>query len=385
MCNEEHTSTLDRRGLLRLGGLAAAGAGALSLGLGTVAPTAQAGGRTTIYGAGACDCMKRSLPMLEDRLRKAGGIVRDLSGLITQGAYSTGVAASKGTHGSGGAIDMAYSTVNTNEKVLAWRRSGVAMWPRYPSQGPWGYHGHGVWIGCPHLAGGAARQVGQYRDGGNGLGGRDTFPRPGYITWSDALAQWSGGGDKPPAPALPNFPDPSPEVFAGAGKNPDKVILYGISDKDLGERLRAHGFDPAWYGGNLVWLLADFARSLSHLPKGAELVGRVKDNPPNDIIWADFRQQWEAGTKGGYGSDKKVSVHSVRAIQSGLVNFGHRVVEDGMYGAQTRDAVRAWQISKRGVPANSPAASGIVNLSDAMYLNFASGPQPRGVRTRHSL
>lgn len=386
MCDDHTTPTLDRRSLLRAGGLAAVGLGALSLGLaGSGAPAAHAA--TRIHGYAACTCMARSLPMIEDRLRKAGGIVRDLSGLITQGAYSGGVQASAGTHNGGGAIDVHYTTADTDEKILAWRRSGVAMWRRRPWEGPWGEHAHGIWIGCDHVSSGAANQIRAYRDGRNGLANnaRDPHPNPGVISWADALRDWEGsGGGLPPEPALPDFPDPGPEIFAGVGKNPHGVILYGISDSDLGKRLAAHGFEESWYG-NPVWLLVDFARSIGHIPHGSELVDRLRAAPAKDTYWVDYRQQWEAGMNGGHGSNKQLSIHSVRAIQSGLTKFGHPTLEDGVYGPATKKAVRAWQIRKRGVPSNSPAADGIVKLSDAMYLNFASHPQPGGMRTRHSL
>ncbi|MGD7704647.1 hypothetical protein [Microlunatus sp. Y2014] len=90
------------------------------------------------------------------------------------------------------------------------------MWLRSPSQGPWGFHGHGIWIGCPHVSSGAANQVTAYRNGRNGLASnaRDNGPRPGVVTWSDALDAWQGGGSpKPPAPELKDFPDPGPQIF----------------------------------------------------------------------------------------------------------------------------------------------------------------------------
>ncbi|MGD7704648.1 peptidoglycan-binding domain-containing protein [Microlunatus sp. Y2014] len=68
----------------------------------------------------------------------------------------------------------------------------------------------------------------------------------------------------------------------------------------------------------------------------------------------------------------------MRAIQAGLKKFGHDVVEDGIYGPQTRGAVADWQVSRRG--AARGRADGIARVSDAMHLGFSIG-----VRTRHTM
>ena len=155
------------------------------------------------YGVKMCQCMIDSLPMIEERLRALGVIKKDISGLITQGAYS-GAKASAGTHNGGGAIDVSYWLVDTPEKRAAWRNSGVAMWHRRAWEGNWAQHGHGVWIGCPHLQGaagtdgkswvhGAQKQVIDYRNGLNGLVSRakDQGPRVAVVTWRDALKAWN--------------------------------------------------------------------------------------------------------------------------------------------------------------------------------------------------
>ncbi len=141
-----------------------------------------------VHGVRGCSCIRDSLPAVEAALRAVGGVKQDLSGLITQGAYSTSVAASAGTHDGGGCWDVNVSTVDTPDKLRAWRAHGVAMWRRTTAQG-FPPHGHGVWIGCPHLAIGAAKQVAAYALGRNGLasGGIDDGPRVPYITWQDAL------------------------------------------------------------------------------------------------------------------------------------------------------------------------------------------------------
>ncbi|MGH3503873.1 MAG: hypothetical protein ACRDQA_23705 [Nocardioidaceae bacterium] len=135
--------------------------------------------------------MITTLPMIEERLRAAGLITQDLSGLIFQGCWNDTVAASAGTHSGGGAIDV-HPSLATTAGLTAWRDSGVAMWRREPWEGPWGAHAHGVWIGCPHLSSGAAYQVTAYRNGRDGLAANraDRFPRPGYTTWQDALSSW---------------------------------------------------------------------------------------------------------------------------------------------------------------------------------------------------
>jgi len=114
----------------------------------------------TVYGKRTCACVKRALPLVEARLKRAGYIKQDLSGLITQGGYNNGaVPASAGTHDGGGVIDVTPSLVDTEAKRRIWRKSGWAMWHRRTWEGSWPEHGHGVLIGCPHASAGAKRQV----------------------------------------------------------------------------------------------------------------------------------------------------------------------------------------------------------------------------------
>ena len=89
---------------------------------------------------------------------------------ITQGSYSTSVAASGSTHAGGGVVDI--SGVHATTAVQsALRRVGFAAWIRTPSQGPWPRHIHAVAIGDPSLSSSAANQVKSFLRGGNGLGG----------------------------------------------------------------------------------------------------------------------------------------------------------------------------------------------------------------------
>lgn len=144
-----------------------------------------------VHGRRTCACVKQALPLVEARLKRAGYIKQDLSGLITQGGYNNGaVPASAGTHDGGGVIDVAASLVDTAAKRKIWRRSGWAMWHRTPAEGNWPEHGHGVLIGCPHVSAGAARQVTAYKAGKNGLanGAADQGPKVAAVTWEQALA-----------------------------------------------------------------------------------------------------------------------------------------------------------------------------------------------------
>lgn len=145
----------------------------------------------TVYGRRTCACVKRALPLVEARLKRAGYIKQDLSGLITQGGYNNGaVSASAGTHDGGGVIDVKPSLVDTEAKRKIWRQSGWAMWHRRTWEGNWPEHGHGVLIGCPHASAGAKRQVTAYKAGRNGLAnnGADQGPRVTILTWEQALA-----------------------------------------------------------------------------------------------------------------------------------------------------------------------------------------------------
>jgi hypothetical protein len=98
---------------------------------------------------------------------------------ISQGSYSTSVAASGSTHAGGGALDISVRTLPTllrQTAVLALRQAGFAAWLRSPSQGPWPWHIHAIAAGDPTASPSAKRQVQSYYQGGDGLGGKDNGP-----------------------------------------------------------------------------------------------------------------------------------------------------------------------------------------------------------------
>lgn len=102
------------------------------------------------------------------KIRQAENIIGALLN-ITQGSYSTRVAASGSTHAGGGVFDVVGGDLRRIERTL--RSLGFAAWLRDPSQGPWGYHVHAVEIGNPNLSASAAGQVKDYLRGGDGLAG----------------------------------------------------------------------------------------------------------------------------------------------------------------------------------------------------------------------
>jgi hypothetical protein len=98
---------------------------------------------------------------------------------ITQGSFSTSVAASGSTHAGGGALDISVRNLSTalrQATVAAFRSVGFAAWLRNPSQGPWPFHIHAIAAGDPTASDSAKRQVQDYYNGGNGLGGKDDGP-----------------------------------------------------------------------------------------------------------------------------------------------------------------------------------------------------------------
>jgi SLT domain-containing protein len=87
-------------------------------------------------------------------------------GMVTQGEYSTGVAASAGTHDGGGVVDIGSTSAGV---VAALRAAGFAAWARGPAEGmvP---HIHAVLMNHPDLSAAARAQVESFKNGGNGLG-----------------------------------------------------------------------------------------------------------------------------------------------------------------------------------------------------------------------
>jgi hypothetical protein len=86
---------------------------------------------------------------------------------ITQGSYSTSVAASGSTHAGGGVFDATSPVSVAAQSAL--RRAGFAAWIRSPSQGPWPYHIHAVALGDKTASAAAKAQMASYRAGGIGL------------------------------------------------------------------------------------------------------------------------------------------------------------------------------------------------------------------------
>lgn len=113
----------------------------------------------------------------------------------SQGSYSGSVGASAGTHSGGGAIDIKAANLSSSERTqveTAMRQVGFAAWVRSPDQGDWGWHIHGIAVGCPDLSGPARDQVDDYNAGRNGLAnnGPDTGTRAYVgVTWET----YSGG------------------------------------------------------------------------------------------------------------------------------------------------------------------------------------------------
>jgi hypothetical protein len=177
-----------RKGVLRyLGGFKNGGNVEGSSGGGDFAPTSFRGKRMNY----------RTIKMLLAAERLSGKQFA-----ITQGSYSTSVAASGGTHAGGGVLDLGWTGSNTDVRNL--RRAGFAAWHRNPLQGPWRDHMHIVAMGDPTESPQAKAQVASYLAGGNGLGGTDDGPRVAVeadlahalgITDADvAAAQKQGGG-----------------------------------------------------------------------------------------------------------------------------------------------------------------------------------------------
>ena len=108
---------------------------------------------------------ERTIRMLLNAERILGAMFH-----ITQGSYSTRVAASGGTHAGGGAMDTNEAGKGWNAAVRALRLAGFASWHRVPSQGPWRDHIHSIALGDPTASPSAKAQMASFRRGGDGLG-----------------------------------------------------------------------------------------------------------------------------------------------------------------------------------------------------------------------
>jgi hypothetical protein len=106
----------------------------------------------------------RTIGMLLNAERLLGRVFH-----ITQGSYSTRVAASGSTHAGGGAMDT-NGPGGWNAAVSALRKVGFAAWHRTPAMGPWGHHIHSIALGDSSASPAAKAQMASFRRGGDGLG-----------------------------------------------------------------------------------------------------------------------------------------------------------------------------------------------------------------------
>jgi hypothetical protein len=169
---------------------------------------------------------RRTRDMLREAQRIANAEDPSIGDLrLSQGSFSHSVGASAGTHGGPGAFDLSIRGYSEHQKdviCLALRKVGFASWRRYPSQGPWPEHVHGIAIGTKGLPPIAESQVRSYLDGRDGLRGnrRDTQDRPdNVLTWEQYKAKHlDGDGGGGPAAGEETRPE-----SAGAATDP-----YGI-------------------------------------------------------------------------------------------------------------------------------------------------------------
>lgn len=123
----------------------------------------------------------RTVEMIKWAEKKAGFTFN-----IAQGSYSTGVAASAGTHNGGGAVDFSVRTLTLpmkrNKMLNALKDAGFAAWYRTTAQGFDSNHVHAIAIGCKDLAPLAKSQVVDFdknKDGLKGHGPDNTYrPTP---------------------------------------------------------------------------------------------------------------------------------------------------------------------------------------------------------------
>jgi hypothetical protein len=102
---------------------------------------------------------------------------------ISQGSYSSSVAASAGTHDGGGAVDIRTSVVNNEKKkvdtmIVALRKAGFAAWSRGRVADSFenNKHIHAIAIGDKEASSGAKNQVDSFKRGRNGLKGDGADP-----------------------------------------------------------------------------------------------------------------------------------------------------------------------------------------------------------------
>lgn len=134
---------------------------------------------------------------------------------ITQGSYSTRVAASGSTHAGGGAMDTDNAGAGWPQAQGVLRSVGFAAWWRKPNQGPWGDHIHSIARGDPSASPAARSQVQDYLRGGDGLGGR---ARGGQVGIYDKGGRWPTG------------------TFGYNGSGKTETVVPGDGKLELGEK-----------------------------------------------------------------------------------------------------------------------------------------------------
>lgn len=107
-------------------------------------------------------------------------------GMVTQGSFSTGVAASAGTHDGDGVVDIGSTSVEAQMRNVGW-----AAWTRGNGDGM-SPHTHGVYMKATGIAPAAMGQVIDYINGGTGLGAGSASASD-LAGWGLGLGEWNFG------------------------------------------------------------------------------------------------------------------------------------------------------------------------------------------------
>jgi hypothetical protein len=159
-------------------------------------------GKVRFRGGWTCECVAKSLPLVEADMIKKGIIKHNVD--IFQLGYNSSVEASAGTHDGGGNTDVGqYSDAG----IKVWREWGWCQQHRTPAQG-FSNHGHGWPKGCPHMSKGGNYQASEWQAGRNGLRSKGPITGPGpkgkdTPTWTQGIKNHA------PKPT-PKPPTPSP-------------------------------------------------------------------------------------------------------------------------------------------------------------------------------
>lgn len=227
---------------------------------------------TVFRGRRACTCQAQWIPALERKLQQMGLLAPGRQLTIAQ--LIGNAAASAGTHGGGGAIDI-WETDERIHRVIR-DMGGDAEWKRVPPL--FALHTHIVLRGCPRN-GRARYQITAVDAGFNGLGaggrgGPDDGPRPlSGRTWSQGIA-WALGVNATSSathqPLTSDGGEPVNPVIYVADKTKGLLaagaLVYGgrayaLRDAKTRERLRDNGVPEVWFapGGQQ---LNDFVNDL---------------------------------------------------------------------------------------------------------------------------